>query len=161
VINVSLVGPPNRLLDAAVASLTRRGFLVVAAVGNDGPSAPPLYPAAYEGVVGVTGLDARRRALPEAGRGPQVDFAAPGAGLAAASARGGYASVRGTSYAAPFVAALLARRLAQPDPALARGALEALAGEAADLGTKGPDPVFGRGGVALDLATPPAAVAAR
>jgi hypothetical protein len=161
VINVSLVGPPNRLLEAAVASVTRRGHLVVAAVGNDGPAAPPLYPAAYPGVVGVTGLDGRRRALPEAGRGPQVDFAAPGSDLAAAGSSGGYVRVRGTSYAAPFVAALLARALFQPDPGLARRALEQLAREAADLGAKGPDPVFGRGGVALDLATPPARVAAK
>lgn len=161
VINVSLVGPPNQLLAAAIAGLVRRGHLVVAAVGNDGPAAPPLYPAAYDGVVGVTGLDARRRALPEAGRGPQVDFAAPGADLAAAASKGAYVSVRGTSYAAPFVATLLARQLPSPDGAQAARAVADLAQRAVDLGARGPDQVFGRGGVALDLATAPAAVAAR
>ena len=30
--------------------------MLVAAVGNDGPFAPPLYPAPYAGVVGVTGV---------------------------------------------------------------------------------------------------------
>ena len=58
-INVSLVGPRNALLERVVASLVSRGHLIVAAVGNDGPAAPPLYPAAYDGVVGVTAVDQR------------------------------------------------------------------------------------------------------
>ncbi|MEA3152103.1 MAG: hypothetical protein QOD56_3042, partial [Gammaproteobacteria bacterium] len=84
VINVSLVGPRNALLEHAVAALIARGYLLVAAVGNDGPTAPPLYPAAYANVVGVTGVDANRRVLLEAERGPQVMFAAPGADIKAA-----------------------------------------------------------------------------
>ncbi|MCI0436459.1 MAG: S8 family serine peptidase, partial [Gemmatimonadetes bacterium] len=63
IINVSLVGPPNVTLENIVRLVLARGHVVVAAVGNDGPSAAPLYPAAYPGVVGVTGVDARRRAL--------------------------------------------------------------------------------------------------
>jgi hypothetical protein len=46
VINVSLVGPPNVLLQRVVELASALGHLIVAAVGNDGPSAPPLYPAA-------------------------------------------------------------------------------------------------------------------
>ncbi|WP_373289620.1 hypothetical protein [Sphingopyxis bauzanensis] len=34
-------------------------MLIVAAVGNDGPAAPPAYPACYRGVLAVTGVDAR------------------------------------------------------------------------------------------------------
>ena len=63
VINVSLVGPRNVALEGAVRAVIARGFIVVAAVGNDGPAAAPLYPAAYPGVVGVTGVDARQKAL--------------------------------------------------------------------------------------------------
>ncbi|WP_341484882.1 S8 family serine peptidase, partial [Xanthomonas oryzae] len=37
VINISLVGEPNKLLARAVAALVARGHLLVAAVGNDGP----------------------------------------------------------------------------------------------------------------------------
>lgn len=44
VVNISLVGPPNPLLEAATKALLARGVLVVAAVGNDGPAAPPQYP---------------------------------------------------------------------------------------------------------------------
>lgn len=71
VINISLVGEPNKLLARAVAALVARGHLLVAAVGNDGPAAPPLYPASYPGVIGVSAVDARLRVLPEAGAVPR------------------------------------------------------------------------------------------
>lgn len=108
VINISLVGPPNRLLGQAIEAVRNRGIGVVAAVGNDGPAAPPQYPASYPGVLAITGVDARGRALPEAGKAAHLDFAAPGADMAAASPGQGYARVRGTSFAAPLAAARLA-----------------------------------------------------
>lgn len=157
VINVSLVGPPNLLLAAAVKALVARGHLVVAPVGNDGPAAAPLYPAAYPGVVAVTGVDRLRQVLPEAGRGTHVDFAAPGADLNAAGLDRGLVSVRGTSFAAPIAAGLLARRLSAPDPAAAARALAGLGREAIDLGAPGPDPVFGRGLVGSDVRVGPTA----
>ncbi|WP_294122539.1 S8 family serine peptidase [Sphingomonas sp.] len=108
VINISLVGPNNRLLQRAVQALRTRGIEVVAAVGNDGPAAPPQYPASYPDVISVTGVDARGRALPEAGKASHLDFAAPGADMAAALPGQGYANVRGTSFAAPLATARLA-----------------------------------------------------
>jgi subtilisin family serine protease len=161
VINVSLVGPPNLTVQAVVRALVARGHLIVAAVGNDGPAAPPLYPAAYPGVIAVTAVDARRRLLPEAGRPPKVDFAGPGADMAAPAAGGGFVAVRGTSFAAPLVAASLARHLPTPDPSATAGAVQALARDAIDLGPRGPDRTYGRGLVGIDLATRPGVVAAR
>lgn len=108
VINISLVGPANRTMARAVAALRARGIPLVAAVGNDGPAAPPQYPASYDGVIAVTGVDAADRSLVEAGRARHLDFAAPGADLVAALPGKGYTPVRGTSFAAPFVAARLA-----------------------------------------------------
>ena len=107
VINVSLVGPPNKLVQRAIQQLHARGIEVVAAVGNDGPAAPPQYPASYPGVLSVTAVDRNGRALPEAGRAAHIDFAAPGADMAAAIPGQGYARVRGTSFAAPLAAARL------------------------------------------------------
>ncbi|MDX2237151.1 MAG: S8 family serine peptidase [Hyphomonadaceae bacterium] len=138
VINVSLVGPRNRVVEAVVAQLVGRGFLIVAAVGNDGPAAAPLFPAAYPGVVGVTAVDARERVLVEAGRGPQVDFAAPGV-------IDGPAPARGTSFAAPIVARALAQEAARPDPAAAARALAAARARARDLGPRGRDDTYGDG----------------
>ncbi len=160
VINISLVGPPNLTLQAAMAALVARGHMVVAAVGNDGPAAPPLYPAAYPGVVSVTGVDARRKVLPEAGRGGHVDFAAPGADMAGASSQGGYVALRGTSFAAPLVAGRLALNLPSPDRAGAARAMADLSRQATDLGARGPDPIYGKGLVAFDLLTSPMAVGA-
>jgi hypothetical protein len=156
VINVSLVGPANRTLESVVAGAVARGFLIVAAVGNDGPAAPPLYPAAWPGVVGVTAVDARRRVLPEAERGPQVKFAAPGADMTAARTPRGYALVRGTSFAAPIVAGLLAQALHSPDRASADAALAGLERRALHLGAPGLDPAYGYGLVGAELAPPPA-----
>jgi hypothetical protein len=120
IITISLVGPANRAIERAVSLLRGRGIQIVAAVGTDGPAAPPQSPASYDGVVAVTGVDSRGRALIEAGRARHLDFAAPGAELAAALPGKGYASVRGTSFAAPLAAARLA----------ATGSLAALAAEA-------------------------------
>lgn len=131
VVNISLVGPPNRLLERLVAAMVARGHLLVAAVGNDGPAAPPLYPASYPGVVGVSGVGRDGRVLAEAARGPQVMFAAPGNHMvSAAPGAPPYRRVRGTSFASPIVAALLAGELAQPDAAAARRAVAALARQA-------------------------------
>lgn len=161
VINVSLVGPPNALLATVVHRVVARGFIIVAAVGNDGPAAPPLYPAAYPGVIGVTGVDAHRHVLMEAERGAQVQFAAPGADMAAAALPRAYALVRGTSFAAPLVAGLLARSLDAPTPADAARAIEELRRHAIDLGARGLDPVYGYGLVGADLAPEPALARAR
>lgn len=128
VINLSLVGPPNAMLERVVESMLQRGHLLVAAVGNDGPAAAPLYPASYPGVVGVSAVDAKRHPLPEAARGPQVMFAAPGSNMVtAAPGTPPYRQVRGTSFAAPIVATMLAPQLPHPDKTLAKAALAALA----------------------------------
>lgn len=108
VINISLVGPSNKALARAVQAVRARGIHIVAAVGNDGPAAPPPYPASYPGVIAVTGVDSQGRALVEAGSVDQLDFAAPGADMAAARPGRGYARVRGTSFASPLAAARLA-----------------------------------------------------
>ena len=155
VINLSLVGPPNLTLERILKIIGARGHIVVAAVGNDGPAAPPLYPAGYAEVVAVTAVDARQRVLPEAGRGPHVAFAAPGSEMVAADDKGRLVEVRGTSFAAPIVAALLARELTVPDRAVAAWVIAALAKEATDLGASGRDPVFGYGLVGMKYRNPP------
>ncbi len=139
VVSISLVGPANPVLARAITAAQRRGVLVIAAVGNDGPAAPPAYPASYPDVIAVTAVDGRNRALIEAGRATHLDYAAPGADLLARHADGRWVKVRGTSYAVPFVAARAAA-------ALDRGSIiPALDREAVDLGRRGIDAVFGRG----------------
>jgi subtilisin family serine protease len=161
VVTISLVGPANRTLEQVVRRATTRGMLLVAAVGNDGPAAPPLYPAAYPDVVAVTAVDAKGQAIPEACRGAHVAFAAPGSDMAAAGLGAGlYTEARGTSFAAPLVAGLLAASMRGPDVAAAGVAVTALSRQASDVGAPGRDPVYGHGLVARDLRTDPAVVMA-
>ena len=140
VVTISLVGPRNALLERAVRAAQNRGVVVVAAVGNDGPAAPPTYPASYPGVVAVTAVDGKRRALIEAGRALNLDYAAPGADIYGRNAKGNRIKLRGTSFATPLVAARVAQAIGQGGDW--RSALDR---EAIDLGRKGPDDVFGRG----------------
>lgn len=150
VINFSLAGPPSEVLENAIKRLIDKGVVITAAVGNDGPAAPPVFPATYDGVVGVTAVDIDGKIYRRAGRGDQVDIAAPGVKLVAASAGGGYDAVTGTSFATPVVSALLA--LEHPAPAsegLARA--EAFARKAKDLGSPGPDQVYGLGLVQINV----------
>lgn len=151
VVTISLVGPKNALLARAVALAEDKGLTIVAAVGNDGPAAPPAYPASYPGVLAITGVDAHRKVLVEAGHALHLDYAAPGADMLAAAPGSGTAPVRGTSFAAP----LAAGRLAVLTASDGGGAHRALDREAIDLGAKGPDKIYGRGLVCGDCATRP------
>ena len=58
-VNLSFGGPRNRLVEAAVLRVEQLGVEVLAAAGNGGADAPPVYPAAQAGVIAVTALDAR------------------------------------------------------------------------------------------------------
>lgn len=138
VVSISLVGPANPLLARAVQSAQRKGAVIVAAVGNDGPAAPPAYPASYAGVIAVTAVDGRNRALIEAGKALHLDYAAPGADIYASDAAGRRVKVRGTSFATPLVASRVA--LKKGDSLVAK-----LDAEAIDLGPRGADGSYGRG----------------
>ncbi len=144
VVNMSLAGPPNQVLGAMIDALSRRGMIVVAAVGNDGPSSRMLYPAGFDPVVAVTAVDRRNRIYRWANRGPQVDFAAWGVATPVALPKGGYGEETGTSFAAPIVAAAIAERMARGGVS-ASAAVQALIQQAEDLGDRGRDDTFGHG----------------
>lgn len=147
-INLSLAGPPNKLLGRVVEKVHAKQIALVAAVGNAGPASPPLYPAAFEGVVGVTAVDAEDNVYRWANQGEQVDFAALGVSVITARAINdsqpqAFGRESGTSMAAPVVTARMACELAA---GLSMKNLEAkLNAAASDLGEPGKDPVFGAG----------------
>src|SRR5262249_33776071 len=125
--------PPTGLRGPAARPFTPRGHVLVAAAGNAGPAAPPAYPAAYDGVIGVTSVDSQRRLQLDANRG-DVSFAALGVNVRAATLNGDYGTYTGTSFAAPVVTAHFATLVAAPGPAAARAARETLARGAERLG---------------------------
>ncbi len=143
-VNLALAGPHNKLLNLAVERAAARGLILVAAVGNDGPTVDPLFPAGFEEVIAVTAVDKKGRIYRKAVRGPHVDIAAPGVDVLIPSA-GRTRFVTGTSIATPFVTARLA---ADPSVVTARDVTEIrnrLAQTSAELGPAGRDPIFGYG----------------
>ena len=144
VVNMSLAGPPNQVLGTMIDALSQRGMIIVAAVGNDGPSSKPLYPAAFEPVVAVTAVDRRQTVYRWANQGPQVDFAAWGVSTPVALPKGGYGEETGTSFAAPVVAAAIAEQMSKSGSS-ASAAVQSLIARAEDLGAKGRDDTFGHG----------------
>lgn len=141
VINISIQGPDNPVLEKVIRAAIARGVVIVAAAGNEGPAAPPSYPAAYGGVVGVTAVDGQGRIYRRANRGDYISFAALGVHVPVA----GPQKVSGTSFAAPTVAAEVARRLHVQSPDSAARVLSQLRSEAVDLGPPGRDQTFGWG----------------
>ncbi len=122
-------------------------------MGNDGPASPPLFPAAYDGVIGVTGVDSKHRVLIEACRGKQVDFAALGSEVSAAAAA--------PDQYAPACAALRSPRrwsaaffvdMRVPHPAARDSVIGRLAGLTQDLGKPGRDDIYGVGELGLQIA---------
>lgn len=149
VINLSFAGPANALVEQAVQTAERRGAVLIAAVGNAGPRAAPRYPAAYPSVIGVTAVDEALRVYRWAGQGTHVTLAAPGVDIPVANTGGWLArkttTQSGTSIAAPFVAASVARLLGA-HPRLGPGEVRRqLSGRTRDLGEPGHDAIFGHG----------------
>jgi Subtilase family len=148
-VNISLAGPYNKLLDLAVQSATARGMVLVAATGNNGPGSPPRYPAAFEDVLAVTAVDAAGRVFAQAVRGWHVDYAAPGVDLLVEE-RGALRYASGTSLATPLVTARLAADAGIRQAHSLEKVRALLDRSFKDLGAAGRDPVFGVGLVLLN-----------
>ncbi len=146
VINLSLAGPDNTVLSAAIDRLVTDGqIVVVSAVGNAGPNAEPAFPAAYDAVIAVTAVDRSGQVYRRAIRGPHVDIAAPGVNVWTAASISGARHKTGTSFAVPFVTAAAAMlREARPDLPASEVAAE-LQRLAVDIGEAGPDVIYGAG----------------
>ena len=101
VINLSLVGPPDRLIEQLVEAALARGISVVAAADRSVPKGG--FPAGVRGVVAV---------VDEAsGAAPAGMVAAPGTDVPATLPDSRWGMVSGASYAAAHVSGLLALML--------------------------------------------------
>lgn len=143
IINLSVAGGRDELVEQAVASLAAKGVVIIAAAGNGGPDAPPSYPAAYPQVIAVTAVNRERIGYRHANRGPYIDLAAPGVDIWTALPGDQEGPQTGTSFAVPFVTAIVAAIYAQA-PQKSKAALLDLV-TTTDLGAPGRDPIYGRG----------------
>lgn len=91
-------------LERACSYAHDSGCLLVAAAGNDGKLVN--YPARYDSVVAVSAVDRNHRIASFSSRGPEVEFAAGGVDVYMCYLNGGYASMSGTSFAAPVISGL-------------------------------------------------------
>lgn len=144
IVNMSFAGPRNRLMEIACARARERGAILVAAAGNQGPGAPPAYPAAFASVMAVTAIDHRENLMQQANRGEYVYVAAPGVDLVAPIS-GGADIVTGTSFAAAVVSGAVANLLSASPQASGNSIEQAIAATARDLGQSGRDQDFGYG----------------
>lgn len=145
IVNLSLGGPRDPLIERLVNRTVELGALIVAAVGNSGPESPPLYPAALEPVIGVTATDFNDELYRHSNNGGYVDLAAPGVDILSTTPGGRFGFFSGTSMAAAHVTGVMALLL-QQSPGVAPVVLRALIeSTAVDLGLRGRDDRFGWG----------------
>lgn len=164
VINLSLgTYEYSGILEWVVRVALEAGVSVVAAAGNDSFDGVVMFPAAFQGVIGVSATDMTEGRAHYSNAGPQVDVAAPGGdtrydrdldgwldgvislGWDLVNDQATYVALQGTSMATPHVAGVVAlMRSVNPD--LDPGAVMTLVrATARDLGAPGPDPIFGWG----------------
>lgn len=145
VVNLSFAGPRNAVFSASLVQASRQGMILVAAAGNFGAEAPPAFPAAEKTVLAVTAVDSRDRLYTKANQGSHIEFAAPGVDVWTAKTSGGGAYRSGTSFAAPYVAAIVAAEHTL-NPRQSNGLIvEGIRRAAKDIGHAGKDNRFGWG----------------
>jgi len=102
----ALTGDAPRPHEEVIRYALARGVILVAASGNSGLT-ERFYPAAHEGVIAVGAVDAAMRPASFSTRGTHVAVCAPGRDIVTCGLDG-YQRATGTSFAAPFVAAVCA-----------------------------------------------------
>lgn len=145
---MSLGSPrPDDRVHRALAQAVAAGVTVVCAAGNDGGSVN--YPAALEETIAVGAVDRGGRVCEFSSRGREITVAAPGQDITSTWLAGGYATISGTSMAAPFVAGVLALYISaekkngrKPNH---KQVLKALSETCRDAGEPGHDGLYGWG----------------
>lgn len=132
VLNLSLAGPPDRILERLIDRALENGIVVIGAIDPGSPS--NSFPARHKGVLAVAASGVQSS--------PTVAIYAPGDHVLTTIPDGGWGFVSGSSFAAAHVSAITALLL-EADPKLKPGDIHAMLYEqmASDAGVSG-DPVL-------------------
>ncbi|MFI4995149.1 MAG: S8 family peptidase, partial [Hyphomicrobiales bacterium] len=135
IVNMSFAGAHDAMLARSLGTLRSKGVAEIAAAGNGGAKAAPLYPGAEPGVIAVTATDARGQLFGMANHGSYIAVAAPGVDILLPAPGDSIQIASGTSIAAAHVTGIAALALQlygtlTPDALI--GAL--------DAGARKPDP---------------------
>jgi hypothetical protein len=163
IVNIS-IGSDGNFNPAVMKEAVRAGMLVVAAAGNL-QAANPGWPARFareawanNQIIAVGAVDASNRIAAFSNRAGDTAgwyLVAPGVNVLSAYLNGQYATMSGTSMAAPLVSGAAAL-LKQQWPSLTADQIaNILFVTATDLGAPGIDPVYGRGLLNVEKALRP------
>lgn len=100
IVNLSLSGPPDALLERLLRRMLERGSIVVGALPQ-GPAPGPLFPTSVDGVIAVRNADTD-------GAGDGATLAAPGNDILTLAPQAGYEFQSGSSLAAAQVSGVIA-----------------------------------------------------
>ncbi|MFI0982008.1 type VII secretion-associated serine protease mycosin [Streptomyces sp. NPDC021093] len=101
---------PSPKLHAAITAALGHGRVVIASAGNDGlgGAVKSTYPASHPGVLAVASSDRNNERAYFSQSGDFVGIAAPGTDIVSTVPGGGHCTDSGTSFSAPYVAAVAA-----------------------------------------------------
>ncbi|MFA7076711.1 MAG: InlB B-repeat-containing protein, partial [Candidatus Izemoplasmatales bacterium] len=145
IINLSLGGSyANPLLKDAVDYAKTNEVIIVAASGNDGTD-EAIYPAAFDSAISVSSIDETLNIASYSNYGETIDISAPGSNIITTIINNSYASVSGTSFAAPQVAGALALMLSYYPEITYDEAIQRFLLSSVDYGEEGYDQYYGHG----------------
>jgi subtilisin len=139
----------------------KKGLLLVAAAGNDGPGQNTVgFPAKYPTVLAVSAIDSANQIANFSSRGPEVELCAPGVQILSTLPGKTFGKLNGTSMACPHVSGAAALAWGGHRWAGNVSIRRLLARTADPLGIPGRDELFGYGRVdarraACSLTSPP------
>lgn len=150
IINMSLglARHPGPEMELLILEAHEKGIIMVAASGNQ--NARVLYPARFDQVIAVSGVDEMLHREKFSNYGVENEICAPATNIASTYKDGLYATMSGTSMAAPMISGAIALYLAvikkQFDKKMGlKNLIQDLENSAKDLGQAGKDDFYGWG----------------